>query len=74
MLDSRVQKCRQSLGKAIRAKRNKQGLSQSILASMINSGQSYIYRIEAGKTSPGLDRLVKIADALGVELRDLIDF
>ena len=41
---------------------------------MINSGQSYIYRIETGQVNPGVDKLVRIANALDVNVRDLITF
>jgi len=41
---------------------------------MVNSGQSDIYRIEAGKTNIGIDKIVRLADALGVPVKDLITF
>jgi transcriptional regulator with XRE-family HTH domain len=41
---------------------------------MINSGQSYIYRIEAGRVKVGVDKLIRIADALDVDVKDLINF
>ena len=66
--------CLKLLGREIRAQREKQGLSQARLALMINSGQSYIYRIEAGRVNPGFTKLICIANALGVEVKDLISF
>ncbi len=54
--------------------RQKQGLSQAKLALMINSGQSYIYRIESGKINLGIDKLIRLANALGIDVADLIKF
>lgn len=68
------QTCLILLGRKIRSYREMQGLSQAKLALMINSGQSYIYRIETGQVNPGVDKLVRIANALDVNVRDLITF
>ena len=64
------------LGKSIREQRLAQGLSQRKLAGMIGQPNShtYITRDEQGKIKIGLEQLGRIADALGVEVRDLIDF
>lgn len=64
------------LGKAIREKREAQGISQRKLASMIGQPNShtYITRVEKGQIKIGLEQLIRIADALEVEVRDLIDF
>lgn len=64
------------LGKSIREERLAQGLSQRTLAGMIGQPNSHIYitRVEQGKIKIGLEQLGRIADALGVEVRDLIDF
>lgn len=64
------------LGKAIREKREAQDISQRKLASMIGQPNShtYITRVEQGQIKIGLEQLARIAEALGVEVRDLIDF
>ena len=62
------------LGKEIKARRTEQGLTQARLAYMINSGQSYIYHVESGKIGLSIESLMKIADALGTDVRDLIVF
>lgn len=62
------------LGQAIRARREAQRISQDKLALMIGSGQSYISRVESGKVALGMDKLIKIADALGTSVTSLIDF
>ncbi|WP_251212320.1 helix-turn-helix domain-containing protein [Adlercreutzia murintestinalis] len=65
---------RQALGSAIREKRETQGLSQNRLALMVGSSKSHIWRIETGRVGVGIDDLARIADALGVQVRDLLTF
>lgn len=65
---------RRALGNAIRHRRESQGLSQERLAMMIGSSKSHIWRIETGRVGVGLDDLVRIADALDIEVRELLDF
>ncbi len=62
------------LGNEIRTRRKAVGLSQDMLGQMVGNGQSYTHRIEAGKVSVGMNALIKIADALDIEVRDLILF
>ncbi len=62
------------LGSAIRERREEQGLSQNRLALMVGSSKSHIWRIETGRVGVGIDDLARIADALGVQVRDLIAF
>ena len=62
------------LGNEIRTRRKAVGLSQDMLGQMVGNGQSYTHRIEAGKVSVGMNSLIKIADALDIEVRDLILF
>ena len=66
----------QKLGKKIRQLRLEQKLSQAKLASMIGSteGKAYISRIELGKANISMSVLYRIALALDVKARDLIDF
>lgn len=65
---------RQALGSAIRLRRENQGLSQERLATMVGSSKSHIWRIETGRVGVGLDDLVRIADALDIEVRQLLNF
>lgn len=58
-------------GKSLRALRLERGLSQKELAAMLNTQQPYIARIEAGKTSPQIDTVKRLADALEVDYGDL---
>lgn len=60
---------RTALGQAVRAERERQGISQRKLAYMIGkSTHSYIVEIEHGTKSVGFDTICSIADALGVEV------
>ncbi len=62
------------MGERIKALREQQGLSQRKLALMIGSNQTHIWQIENGTVNVGLDILCRLADALEVNVRDLIDF
>lgn len=65
---------RKRLGERIKELRGQQGLSQRKLALMIGSNQTHIWQIENGTVNVGLDILCRLADALEVNVRDLIDF
>lgn len=62
------------LGETIKALRNKEGLSQRSFCLMVNVNRAHLEKIESGTTSAGIDVLCRIADGLGVKVRDLIDF
>lgn len=62
------------MGERIKALREQQELSQRKLALMIGSNQTHIWQIENGTVNVGLDLLCRLADALEVNVRDLIDF
>jgi transcriptional regulator with XRE-family HTH domain len=68
-----IQKHRRLLGEAIRAARKEAGFSQEKLAEKADLSTVFISRIERGVESPSVDNLVKIARALGVGVRDLVD-
>lgn len=57
----------------IRAIRIEKGWSQKRLANAINSSEATIFRWEKGITSPSLNDLEKIADALGVHMAELLN-
>ena len=65
---------RRALGCVIKLRRESQGLSQERLAMMVGSSKSHIWRIETGRVGVGLDDLVRIADALDIEVRQLLNF
>lgn len=65
---------RERFGASVRGARATKGLSQRALALMIGTTQSYVWRLESGRINPTLDVQCRIADALGVSVRDLVDF
>ena len=69
-----IQEKRLTLGAAVRARREEQGLSQARLALMIGSSKSHIWRIETGRVSVGVDDLFRIAEALDISVRELFEF
>lgn len=64
------------MGLKIRSYRKQKGWTQDELAWQINSseGKAYVSRIELGKANISVIILCRIADALEVQVRDLIDF
>ena len=64
---------RHLLGEAIRSQRKAREFSQERLAEKADLSTVFISRVECGKESPSIDSLVKIARALGVRVRDLVE-
>ena len=65
---------KQSLGSRIVAERTKRDITQRQLALMTGTSRSYLWKIEIGAADVGIDVLIRIARALDVPVRDLIDF
>ena len=65
---------KRAIGSQIRAERDAHGISQRQLALMTGTSRSYLWKIETGTADIGIDILIKIAQALDVQVRDLIDF
>lgn len=66
---------RKMIGSTIRELREKRGLTQTQLAIMIGNGsKQYISALENGSKNVTIDVLCRTANALGVKVRDLIDF
>lgn len=65
-----------TMGLRIRMYRRRKNWTQDDLAWQINSseGKAYISRIEHGKANISVIVLCRIADALEVSVRDLVDF
>lgn len=61
-----------NIGKRIGNFRNKKGMSQEELGERANISRKHISLIEIGSSSPSLDTLVNIANALGVSADDLL--
>ena len=60
------------IGKIIRSKREKRGLSQESLAELSNLNRSYLGKIERGLAMPSIETLEKISNAFGEKLSELI--
>lgn len=69
-----IEQKRAALGETIKLRRESQGLSQDRLAKMVGSSKSHIWRIETGRVGVGLDDLVRIAEALDIQVRELLPF
>lgn len=63
-----------NLGRKIFAKRKELGLSQNELAEKLDISREHLAKIETAKRTVSLDLLIEISDALGVKVRDLIEF
>ena len=61
------------LGKKIKKKRKKRGLTQDFLAEKVGIDAKHLSRIECGKNSLSLNLLYKICDVLSIEPCVLFD-
>lgn len=59
------------IGKTIRRLREERGLNQAQLAVSVGTGPSAISQIENGRRNPNSETLLKLANALEVEVGDL---
>lgn len=62
------------LGTKVRENREKMGISQEQLGKLAKFHRTYIGMIERGEKNITIHNLRRIAAALGVQVRDLIDF
>lgn len=62
------------IGASIKKYRLSKGLSQTQLATLCDFERQNMYSIEAGKKNVTVETLVKISNALDVNVKDLIDF
>ena len=67
-------KTTQALGQLMRQARKSQGLSQEQLSERVEITPNYLSRIERGTENPTLDMLIRLADALEVEMWEIFDF
>ena len=61
------------LGETIRSTRRKAGFSQESLAEKADLHHNYVGEIERGEKTASVETLVKIAGALKVRVRDLVE-
>ena len=62
------------IGQRIKDIRKEKGMPQIELAVELDYEKSNMSRLESGRISPKLFTLYKVAQALGVELKDLFEF
>lgn len=72
MPPERVDARRQAIADRMRAARQHAGLTQETVALRAEIRIATYSRIENGRSYPRLDTLIRIADAIGVPLRDLV--
>jgi transcriptional regulator with XRE-family HTH domain len=60
------------VGSLIVAARKAKGMTQADLAASVGVSRAQIANIESGRSDFPMSRLRKMADALGVSLRDLV--
>lgn len=70
--DDRVIARRRQVGEQIRHVRERHNLTQIEVCSRSGVDVATYSRIEQGHSSPLLDTLIRIADAIGVPLADLV--
>lgn len=61
------------IGKKIKSVRDSKGISQQDLAAKCNFEKSNMSRIEAGNTNLTVRTLLKISQALSVDISELLD-
>jgi transcriptional regulator with XRE-family HTH domain len=63
---------RRTIADAVKHWRALRGLSQRELAERADVGQVLIARLELGQTDPRLSTVEKLAEALGIDVADLL--
>ncbi|MFI1371367.1 helix-turn-helix domain-containing protein [Streptomyces longwoodensis] len=63
---------RRAVGQSIRSLRLHENLTQEQVSLRSGVDRASLVRIEAGQQSPTVDTLIRIADAIGVPLADLV--
>jgi len=61
-------------GQRISELRQKRGLTQEKLAVLLQYSPNHISKIESARTNPSFDLIVRIADILDVDIKDLFNF
>lgn len=62
------------LGKKVREEREKRSLSQEEFGKLLGMHRTYVGMVERGEKNITIVNLRRIAIALGINVRDLIDF
>ena len=62
------------IGHRIKEIRKSKGLSQEMLAEKAETSPNYLSRMERGTENPTLDMLIKLSNALEIEMWEMFDF
>jgi transcriptional regulator with XRE-family HTH domain len=60
------------VGKRLRELRTKRGMSQEVLAALAGLNRNYVNQVECGRRNISIINLVKLAEALAVDLATLL--
>ena len=58
--------------KNLREARKERGLSQEKLAELVDLHRTYVGSVERGERNVSIDNMERLAEAVGMELRDLL--
>lgn len=61
-----------NIGNNIRRIRKEKGITQVVLADLLNTEDSAIRRLESGRINPTIKNLLRIAQALNIQVEDLL--
>ena len=64
----------EKLGENIKKARIEKGFTQEFLAEKVNIHQTYVGKLEKGKSNPSVLLTYKISRVLGIELTELFKF
>lgn len=62
----------EQFGRNLAEARGWEGLTQQQLAERVTMTRRHLARLELGKSCPRLDNVVQLAEAVGVQVRDLL--
>ncbi len=63
---------RERFGRNLRAARKSAGLTQEALGERADLHPTYVGSVERGERNVSIDNMERLADALGLDLRDLL--
>ena len=61
------------IGKNIRKYRLRKGLSQERLSEIISANDKFVGHVERAERTPSLKKLIRIAQILGTDIKNLFD-
>lgn len=64
---------KEQFGRRIKSLRGIKGFTQEELSEKMDISLNYLSSIERGRENPTFDMLIKLSEALGVEMRELFD-